>query len=88
MKKILTLLVTLSMLTSCSFKIPNAVKYRDYHRVRDYTTQMELVREHFPEVYDLYRSGDVIIKEVFEYTDRKTGKPQVHVTYSYRYGRR
>ena len=88
MKRLLSILVSVTLLSSCSFRIPNAIKYKDYHRVRDYRKQMELVEENFPEIYNLYRQGDIVIDEVFEHTDRKTGKPQVHVSYYYRNGRR
>ena len=63
------------------------MKYRDYKPVKDYRTQMELLQANFPEVYNLYRNGDVIIDEVFEYTG-KDDSPKVHVTYHYRNGRR
>jgi len=88
MKRLLTILVSVTLLSSCSFRIPNAIKYKDYHRVRDYREQMELVEENFPEIYNLYRQGEVVIDEVFEYTDRKTGKSRVNVSYYYRNRRR
>lgn len=88
MKKILTILVSLAMLTSCSFKIPDSIKYKDYKPVRDHNKQMELLRENFPEIYNLYREGEVVLDDIFEYSDRD-GTPKVHISYHYRYrGRR
>ena len=83
MKKILVILISATMLCSCS-TVAKHIRYKDYHRVKDYRTQMELVQENFPEVYNLYRQGEVIIDEVFEYTDKKTGKERVNISYHYR----
>ena len=52
------------------------------HYVTDYTEQMELVRENFPEIYDMYKRGQIIINEVYTY--EKEGKERVHVNYRYR----
>ena len=86
MKKILVILLSATMLCSCS-TISKHLKYGNYEYVRDYSRQMELLKINFPELYDLYRSGDIILDEMFEYTDRN-GVPKVHISYHYRYGRR
>ena len=86
MKKLLAILISATMLCSCS-TIAKHIKYGDYEYVKDYRRQMELLEANFPEVYNLYRNGDVILDEMFEYTDRN-GVPQVHISYHYRYGRR
>lgn len=52
--------------------------------VRDYGEKMELVKINFPEIYDLYVDGKVIIDKVYTYDDKKTGTPRVNVSYHYR----
>ena len=51
--------------------------------INDYNEQMELVRDNFPEFYNLYKQGRVKIYDVYKYTDKKTGKERVGVNYSY-----
>ena len=76
LKKILVILISALMLCSC------AMFYRDYKLVNDYSSQMELLQKNFPEVYNLYRNGDIVLDEMFEYTD-KNGIPKVHISYHY-----
>jgi hypothetical protein len=52
--------------------------------VKDYSEKMKILKYGFPEVYDLYKSGAVILDEVYTYTDRKTGKEKTHISYHYR----
>ena len=54
-----------------------------YRNVKDYSEQMELLKTNFPEIYELYRQGEVIIDQVYEYRD-KNGTPKVHVKYHLR----
>ena len=58
------MLSVIIMLTSCS------VVKRTY--VRDYGERIELIKTNFPEIYDLYRRGSVIIDDVYTY--EKDGK--------------
>ena len=67
------------MLCSCA-----SLWYKDYHPINDYGRRIELVKEYFPEIYDLYCKGEVVIDDVFEYTDKNTGKERVHISYHYR----
>lgn len=78
MKKILVILLSALMLCSCA-----SMRYKDYKPIRDYNRQMELLRTGFPEVYNLYRNGDVVLDEMFEYTN-KYGEPKIHISYHYR----
>lgn len=48
--------------------------------ISDYNRQMNIVKTMFPEIYDLYRQGDVIIESV--YLDLDTNK--YHIEYRYR----
>lgn len=66
------LLITI-VLNSCS--ITNKVI------VRDYSEKMELLKINFPEIYNLYVEGKVIINEIYTYNDKKTGEPRVNVNY-------
>ena len=78
LKKILVILISALMLCSCA-----SMFYTDYKHVNDYSRQMELLQENFPEVYNLYRNGDIILNEMFVYTD-ENGEPRVHISYHYR----
>lgn len=75
MKKLILLLSVVTVLTACS-----VVVKRTY--VRDYREQIELIKTNFPEIYDLYRQGAVIIDDVYTY--EKDGKGRVHIQYHYR----
>ena len=83
MKKLLVLFFIAITLNSCA-----SLLYKNYRPVTDYREEMELVRTNFPEVYEMYKNGEVIIDEVFEYTDKKTGGERVHISYHYRNGTR
>ena len=50
--------------------------------INDYNEQISLIKENFPEIYELYRQGEVIIYSVYTY--EKDGRERVHVEYSYR----
>lgn len=52
--------------------------------IKDHNEKMECVKLHFPQIYNLYISGDVIIYDVYEYIDAKTGSSKVNVSYRYR----
>lgn len=51
---------------------------REY--ITDYGKETTIVRENFPEIYDLYKQGKVIIESV--YIDLDTNR--YHVEYRYR----
>ena len=48
----------------------------------DYREQIRLMKANFPEIYELYRQGDVIITSVYTY--EKDGQERVHIEYRYR----
>lgn len=82
MKRIvLSLVVALCCLTSCG-SLLHAEK--DYRSVRDYSDRMMVLSNHFPEIYTLYKNGDVVVDDVYSYTDRKTGNPHFGIKYHYR----
>lgn len=41
-------------------------------KIRDYNEQMRVLRENFPEIYDLYKQGKVVLSSVKVYVKRKT----------------
>ena len=49
----------------------------------DYSTMMKLLKENFPELYDLYRNGSIIVNSVSEYVDQD-GDIRLNVSYRYR----
>ena len=73
MKKIVCLLFATALFSACAVK-------KTY--VRDYTQQIQLVKENFPEIYDMYRQGTVIIVDVYTY--EKDGRSRVGINYRYR----
>jgi hypothetical protein len=74
MKKVLLILL-IGMVYSCT--VTNKVVIKDYGK------QMELVKSHFPEIYENYKNGRVNIDGVYTYTHKKTGAEKVHVSYHY-----
>ena len=81
MKKVILILVIVNLITGCGL-----IKYTKpgYRNVKNYSERMELLQSNFPEIYGLYRQGDVVIDEMYQYYDR-SGNPKVHVSYHYRY---
>lgn len=74
MKKVIILLSAIAMLSSCS------TMKRTY--IRDYANQMELIKTNFPEVYELYHRGEVVIDNLYTY--EKDGGERVGINYHYR----
>lgn len=74
MKKLIFLLLIVIGFSSC-------VLNRTY--ISDYREQIRLMKANFPEIYELYRQGDVIITSVYTY--EKDGQERVHIEYRYRY---
>ena len=73
MKKIVCLLSFVTVLFSCALN-------RTY--IQDYGQQIKLIKINFPEIYDMYCNGTVIIENVYTY--EKDGKERVGVNYRYR----
>jgi hypothetical protein len=70
--KIVSLLVAITILfASCIY---------NHKYITDYSEQTRIAKEYFPEIYNLYRQGDVIIESI--YLDLDTGK--YHISYRYR----
>ncbi len=69
--KLASLFIVIALFASC-------MTNRQY--ISDYNRQMYIVKTLFPEFYDLYRQGDVIIESV--YLDLDTN--EYHIEYRYR----
>lgn len=77
MKKILSLLIIIVLATSCGIIQPG-ISY-----VTDYTEQMTILKNKFPEIYELYRQGDIRLDQMYTYKDAN-GNEKVRISYSYR----
>lgn len=73
-RNLATLLLGLLLLSSCATN-------RKY--ITNYSDCMEIVRSYFPEIYELYRRGEVIIDSVYEQCDKEE-KLHYHISYHYR----
>ncbi|MCQ2219806.1 MAG: hypothetical protein MJZ12_00350 [Prevotella sp.] len=86
MKRLLAILILCLSLTSCK-----ALMYGSWasgaafvHPIKDYALQMDILKNHFPEVYDLYKAGKVTCPDVYQYRD-KYGSDKYHISYYDRY---
>ena len=52
------------------------------YRYTDYDLKMEMLQLHFPEVYEAYMVGAIVINDFYKYVDRSTGLVTHHVSYS------
>ena len=74
MKRLIFLLSVVALLTSCG------IFTRSY--ISDYGEQIKLLKTNFPEIYNLYCQGSVIIDDVYIYEE--DGKERVGISYRYR----
>ncbi len=70
-------IVSILSISSCASVKTNKVY------INDYNEQMNIVKVNFPQIYDLYIQGKVIIDGVYTYTIKKTGEERVHISYRY-----
>ena len=58
------------------------VKY-DFIRYyyRNYSEKMEVLKEYYPELYQMYLNGVIEISSIYKYVDRNTGKIRHHISY-------
>ena len=52
--------------------------FRD-KEIEDYGEQMEVLKSHFPEIYNMYCIGKAEIEEITEYVEEDTGKIKYNV---------
>lgn len=77
MKKFLFTLLFSLFIFSCSDKMY-------VQHIKDYDKRITLVKSNFLEVYNLYKNGEVIIDDVYEYVSRKDSIDKVGIKYHYR----
>ena len=79
MKKLLLLLFTVLSLASCSSSTNFWTgRPKDAVMIVDYSARMETLKKYFPEKYNLYCQGKLVIVEMYMY-DIKNGDPKVKV---------
>ncbi|MBP5505431.1 MAG: hypothetical protein J6X89_04960 [Bacteroidales bacterium] len=49
--------------------------------VKDYSQQMELLKTNFPEIYNLYTQGKIVLNEMYEYINEDDGIVHVNIGY-------
>lgn len=76
MKKIVFVVIMMVFITSCA-----SLNEKDRIVVRDYNEQISLLKENFPEIYEQYKNGSIVIEKVYTYTDKKTGHRRVQIKY-------
>lgn len=64
MKRLILLFSVITIFSSCSV-------IKKTH-IRDYSERIELIKTNFPEIYELYRRGEVVINDVYTYEQRRT----------------
>lgn len=73
MKKII-LALFVALFSSCTTSIK---------AIKDYSERMMVLERDFPEIYHLFKNGDVIIDNVY-YVTKKDGSVTSNVSYHYR----
>lgn len=53
------------------------------HYITDYGEQMEVLKENFPELYELYCNGKIVINAIYEYV-ADNGNLKYHISYYHR----
>ena len=48
---------------------------------RNYSEMMEVLKNHFPELYQMYLNGVIEVTGIYKYVDRDTGVIRNHVLY-------
>lgn len=77
MKKFIFFLIIAGLLSGCAVLKPG------YRPIKDYSERMELLKDNFPEIYDLFRQGKVSLDDMYEYKT-KEGTPRIHISYRYK----
>ena len=48
---------------------------------RDFNQRMEVLKETYPELYNMYVSGVIDVRSMYKYVDKNTGQIKIHVSY-------
>lgn len=79
----LSLVLTMLLTSSCgvmSELLGYHFDHYDKEYITDYSDRMDILRTDFPEIYNLYCNGKVVINELYHYKT-KEGKSMTHVGY-------
>ena len=56
-----------------------------YHFIRyyyrNYSERMEIMKVHFPELYQMYTNGVIEVNSLYKYVEKSTGKIRHHISY-------
>jgi hypothetical protein len=80
---ILSLILTLALTSSCGIMSELLGYHFDHYEkeyIKDYSEQMDVLRSDFPEIYNLYCNGKIVINEMYHYKT-KDGKSMTHIGY-------
>jgi hypothetical protein len=77
MKKLLLSFLVSLFLSSCASLLTG--RPDDAKVITDYNARMEVLKQYFPELYNLYTTGKIEIVDVYMY-NFKEGKPKFNVT--------
>lgn len=86
MRRIVLILsiVSISLITPSCGLMSSLFGYNFDHYNKEYITnyseKMEVLRSNFPEIYNLYCNGKVVIDEMYYYKT-KDGEPKIHIEY-------
>ena len=89
MKRVLSISVSLFVILSTSScgVMSELLGYHfdhyDKEYIEDYSDQMDVLRSEFPEIYNLYCNGKIVINEMYHYKT-KDGNSMTHLDYHMR----
>ena len=80
MKRLLSIVLAMTLMlssASCGIMIPRGAEV-----ITDHEQMMEILQEHFPDLYDLHEQERIEVDEIYRYTDR-SGQPKYKVSFRY-----
>jgi len=80
MKRFLSIVLALTLMlasASCGIMIPRGAEV-----ITDHEQMMEILQEHFPDLYELHEQERIEVDEIYRYTDR-SGQPKYKVSFRY-----
>ena len=80
MKRFLSIFLAFTLMltsASCGVMIPRGAEV-----ITDHEQMMEILREHFPDLYELHEQERIEVDEIYFYTNRD-GEPKYKVSFRY-----
>jgi len=80
MKRFFSIALTLSLMlapVSCGIMIPRGAEV-----ITEHEAMMEILQEHFPDLYELHEQDRIEVDEIYRYTDH-SGQPKYKVSFRY-----